>query len=69
MWRWCTRGVRGIKLASIKVGRARLTSQEALQAFVDALNEPTHESRKQPADDSRDALTERKLREQGMLGD
>jgi len=31
--RWCTKGLRGIRLESLKVGGARYTSTEALQRF------------------------------------
>jgi hypothetical protein len=35
--RWCTKGLRGLKLESVKVGGARFTSAEALARFFQAL--------------------------------
>ncbi|MEX1027123.1 MAG: DUF1580 domain-containing protein [Candidatus Paceibacterota bacterium] len=32
--RWCTRGIKGVKLASWMVGGRRLTTVEAVHAFV-----------------------------------
>ncbi len=36
IWRWRTRGVRGIKLQTWQIGGRVYTSREALQAFVEA---------------------------------
>jgi len=38
--RWRLRGVRGVKLETLKVGGRRFTSIEAIARFVEALNEP-----------------------------
>jgi hypothetical protein len=38
IWRWCTRGVRGVRLESIRVGGTTATSQEALARFLEAIN-------------------------------
>jgi len=35
LWRWCHRGVRGIKLETVLIGGTRFTSREALQRFFD----------------------------------
>ena len=36
-WRWSSRGYRGIKLETVRVGKRRLTSVEAMQRFVAAI--------------------------------
>lgn len=38
VWRWCTRGVRGVKLESLAVGGRRYTSAEAFERFLAATN-------------------------------
>lgn len=35
-WRWSRRGWRGIKLETVRVGKRRLTSVEAMQRFIAA---------------------------------
>jgi len=37
LMRWCTDGIRGIRLESIPVGGRRCTSREALQRFMKRL--------------------------------
>lgn len=39
IWRWCTRGVRGVKLESVKIGGTRFTSSRALRTFLERCNE------------------------------
>ncbi len=34
IWRWSTRGVRGIRLETVQVGGRRFTSREALERFI-----------------------------------
>lgn len=34
VWRWCQRGVRGVKLETIVVGGRRFTTTEALERFI-----------------------------------
>src|SRR5438094_291072 len=41
LWRWAMQGLRGIKLDSLKIGGTRVTSAEALQRFIAALNAAT----------------------------
>lgn len=36
-WRWSSGGYRGIKLETVRVGKRRLTSVEAMQRFVAAI--------------------------------
>jgi hypothetical protein len=35
LWRWATRGIRGMKLETILIGGIRYTSAEALQRFFE----------------------------------
>ena len=37
IWRWCTRGLSGIKLDHVRLGRRVVTSKEALNRFVNEL--------------------------------
>lgn len=36
VWRWSTKGVRGVKLESVVVGTRRYTSEQAIQRFIEA---------------------------------
>lgn len=38
LWRWATKGLRGIKLETIKVGGTTCTSMEALRRFFAAIS-------------------------------
>lgn len=38
MTRWCTRGVRGVVLETIRIGGTIYTSEEATLRFIDKLN-------------------------------
>lgn len=38
LYRWASRGCRGVKLESIQIGGSRCTSMEALQRFFDRLS-------------------------------
>jgi hypothetical protein len=38
LWRWATRGLRGVRLETTMVGGARVTSLAALEAFFNATN-------------------------------
>jgi hypothetical protein len=70
--RWRLRGVRGIKLETVLVGGARLTSQQALQRFCDrvtaaANGEPPPQTVRTPAQRERDIrAAERELSETGI---
>ena len=54
VWRWATKGVRGVKLATIIIGGRRMVTPQALEDFLIALNadNPVSDS---PADVSRRA--------------
>jgi len=47
IWRWATRGLRGVKLEVIRLGGQSYTSREALQRFADRLSggEPEREEK------------------------
>ena len=38
-YRWCQRGLRGVKLETIRVGGALITSREAVQRFANQLTQ------------------------------
>lgn len=40
LWRWCQRGLRGVRLEVIRLGGIRVTSEEALRRFFAILNQP-----------------------------
>lgn len=37
LWRWCRKGLRGVRLEYVKIGRRIATSSEALARFFNAL--------------------------------
>lgn len=37
LWRWCRKGLRGVRLEYIRIGRNIATSREALSRFFNAL--------------------------------
>jgi hypothetical protein len=39
LWRWASKGVRGVKLEHLRVGRRVVTTREALQRFFQAVAE------------------------------
>jgi len=38
VWRWCSRGVRGVKLQTFFVGGRRMTSKRFIAEFLERLN-------------------------------
>jgi hypothetical protein len=44
LWRWHSRGVRGVRLETVALGGRRYTSREALERFVSALSSPSKAS-------------------------
>ena len=40
LWRWHSRGVRGVRLETIVIGGRRFTTTESLQRFADRLTNP-----------------------------
>jgi hypothetical protein len=43
VWRWATRGVRGVRLESLRLPSRSVTSQEAFGRFIDALTLTSNE--------------------------
>lgn len=39
LWRWCTRGLRGIRLRSVMVGGHRCTTLQWIEEFIDAVTQ------------------------------
>lgn len=52
LWRWCTRGLDGVKLDHVHVGRRICTSAEALDRFLNR-HQRSHGSRAETASTSR----------------
>lgn len=58
LWRWATKGVRGIRLATVIIGGRRMVTPRALEDFLQRLNAD------QPADEEEtDADLQRRARE------
>ena len=49
VYRWLLRGIRGVRLESLKIGGTTYTSKEALQRFADQLSSPTRDPGTTPA--------------------
>ncbi len=43
MWRWCAKGIQGVHLDHVRIGRRICTSVEALNRFANALAEQAKE--------------------------
>jgi len=37
LWRWCRKGIRGVRLEYLRIGRAMMTSEESLERFYRAV--------------------------------
>lgn len=61
IWRWCTRGRRGVLLDRIYVGATPCTSKEALQRFFAGLTDAISGASGLPSRDDRDPLRVRRL--------
>ena len=69
LFRWASKGLRGIRLETIKVGGSTCTSAEALQRFFERLTEPESTTETTPqATAARQLELERVDRELGKLG-
>ncbi len=69
-WRWCRRGVRGVKLETVLLGGRRYTSEAAMKDFVAAIT--SRDAGQFPAACSpqprqRDRREEAELRKWGIL--
>lgn len=67
MWRWCTRGIRGVRLRSVKIGRSRMTSEEALQEFVSNLNPEVISEDSPQKHETRSPASTEALRKRGLI--
>jgi hypothetical protein len=67
LYRWASRGVRGIRLEIIRVGGRTCTSEEALARFFERLSRDPGTVPLQVPDVSRRTLTEAELEKAGLL--
>ena len=58
LWRWCRKGVGGVRLQYIRVGRRVATSREALGRFFEALAKADDPPPGPPSESSRGPRTE-----------
>ncbi len=49
LWRWTSRGIRGVRLEHVKLGGRIVTSLEAVQRFSERLNDASVAVRQQPS--------------------
>jgi len=67
IWRWATRGIRGVKLDIVRIGGSTCTSREAVGRFLSAINGrdvlPSDTSKRREAEISR---AERELASAGV---
>ncbi|MFH1918785.1 MAG: DUF1580 domain-containing protein [Planctomycetota bacterium] len=71
LFRWASRGVRGIRLEFLQTGGVMSTSTEALQRFFDALTEQTVSANgtpREPTPRERSAASEKAKRELAQAG-
>jgi hypothetical protein len=62
VWRWCTKGTRGVKLESWVRGGQRVTTPEAVERFLLALN-----AADEPATETQDDFSRRAKSEKAAL--
>jgi Protein of unknown function (DUF1580) len=75
LWRWRTKGVRGVKLETLLIGGRRYVSRVALQQFIDAVTSAASRTEESPAASKpsnetkrqRPAETSRRLRQAGLI--
>ena len=68
IWRWSSRGIRGIKLATVRVGGMIFTSREALRNFFDQLNNSETLELDKPVRRRRRATrVKQRLKDKGLL--
>ena len=53
IWRWAVRGLRGVRLQTIALGRYRFTTERAIKQFIDQTSAviPRHEDNHSPSAD------------------
>ena len=69
--RWIRKGVKGRILETVKIGKARYTSREAIMRFIDGINrDETNDNSRQPATTVKrytNKELERKNKEWGLM--
>lgn len=63
LWRWRTRGIRGVRLDTVLIGGRRYVSADALERFVFALTAAADRSEHTP---ERTTATQERLRARGL---
>ncbi len=67
LYRWAQKGIRGIRLEILQVGRTKCTSLEALQRFFERLTDPNVEpAASTPKARAKQAAAEQELAEAGI---
>jgi hypothetical protein len=68
VYRWISRGVRGVRLEAIRIGGVTYTSREAVQRFADRLTgvSPSQAAPPSAARRRREAEVERQLAQAGL---
>jgi Protein of unknown function (DUF1580) len=67
LWRWRTRGIDGIKLATVRVGGRRFVSRAALNEFISAVTRTGESSIPSDASVARSQETTLRLKASGLL--
>lgn len=63
IWRWATKGIKGVRLATISLGRFRYTTENALERFIaeSSRAEPAHAGKPVAATSAELAFTKREV--------
>jgi hypothetical protein len=64
LYRWSTRGIRGVVLETIQIGGTRCTSAQALQRFFERLTAADRRTDRDPGDRSRPTSARRLRRDE-----
>ncbi|MEX2288269.1 MAG: DUF1580 domain-containing protein [Planctomycetaceae bacterium] len=68
IWRWRTKGVKGVKLETFAIGGRQYTTREALERFITGVTAAKEAIYGEIADaEARSESTERQLRAAGLL--
>jgi hypothetical protein len=67
LWRWRTRGIRGVRLATVLIGGRRYVSKQALAAFAQRLTDATDPQLRDEAASERSPATAESLHSAGLL--
>lgn len=66
IWRWHARGVHGIRLPTVVVGRRRFTTDQAFQQFVRLVTEAANRTEKEQRQDQSESVR-KELDTHGLL--